>query len=182
MRSRTTYLETESPQDRERERRWSTRAADALRGFRPAPGAGTARHESLGPGSGGVEGGARTGDDGHGSTTFFIYVIGGYYPPNHQLVTGTDPLDSFEELAELLGQVIRPSVLAEYEKTGRIAPMCVDRCLICLDDYDPELDLRLLACRHVFHRDCLDRWLETGRNNCPACRSQPRHDPNPSSA
>ena len=68
----------------------------------------------------------------------------GYYPPNHQLVIGTDPLDSFEELAELLGQVkpptatkedidnsglevIRSSVLVEYEKVGRIAPMCVDR-------------------------------------------------------
>ncbi|KAI9451124.1 hypothetical protein BJY52DRAFT_130832 [Lactarius psammicola] len=195
---------TESPRDRERERRWSTRAADALRGFRPAPGPGTTRHESSGPGSGGGESGARTGDDGHGSTTFFIYVIGGYYPPNHQLVVGTDPLDSFEELAELLGQVkpptaskedidnsglevIRPSVLAEYEKIGRIAPMCVDRCLICLEDYNPNEDLRLLSCRHVFHRDCVDRWLETGRNNCPACRSQgvttnPGPIPIPSSA
>ena len=72
-------MATESPRDRERERRWSTRAADALRGFRPAPGSGTARHESLGPGSGGIEGGARTGDDVHGSTTFFIYVIGGTF-------------------------------------------------------------------------------------------------------
>ena len=60
---------------------------------------------------------------------------------------GTDPLDSFEELAELLGQakpqtaskeeidnsgleVIRMSSLAEYEKAGRVAPMCVDR--VCL--------------------------------------------------
>ena len=68
----------------------------------------------------------------------------GYYPPNHQLVIGTDPLDSFEELAELLGQakpqtaskedidnsgleVIRMSALAEYETAGRVAPMCVDR-------------------------------------------------------
>jgi hypothetical protein len=68
----------------------------------------------------------------------------GYYPPTHQLVTGTDPLDSFEELAELLGQakpqtaskedidnsgleVIRVGSLAEYEKIGRVAPMCVDR-------------------------------------------------------
>jgi hypothetical protein len=182
----------ETPRDRERERRWSTRAADALRGFRPTPAPasapGTARHESPGTGSGG-ESSARTSDDGHGSTTFFIYVIGGYYPPNHQLVIGTDPLDSFEELAELLGQVkpptatkedidnsgleiIRSGVLVEYEKIGRIAPMCVDRCLICLEDYDPEEDLRLLTCRHVFHRDCVDRWLETGRNNCPACRSQ----------
>lgn len=68
----------------------------------------------------------------------------GYYPPTHQLVTGTDPLESFEELAELLGQakpqtvskedidnsgleVIRMSMLTEYEKIGRVAPMCVDR-------------------------------------------------------
>ena len=68
----------------------------------------------------------------------------GYYPPNHQLVIGTDPLDSFEELAELLGQakpqtvsredidnsgleVIRMNSLAAYEKAGRVAPMCVDR-------------------------------------------------------
>ncbi|KAI0265606.1 hypothetical protein BC834DRAFT_167967 [Gloeopeniophorella convolvens] len=127
----------------------------------------------------------------HGSTTFFIYVIGGYYPPNHQLVIGTDPLASFDELAELLGhakpptatkedieqsglEVIRAAVLAEYERAGRVAPMCVDRCLICLDEYGAEEDLRLLGCRHVFHKECVDRWLETGRNNCPACRSQVR--------
>jgi hypothetical protein len=70
--------------------------------------------------------------------------MSGYYPPNHQPVIGTDPLEPFEEPAELLGQakpqtaskedidnsgleVIRMNVLAEYEKTGRVAPMCVDR-------------------------------------------------------
>lgn len=179
---------TETSRDRDRERRWSTRAADTFRGLRPAHGSGSASHE--GSGSSGNEGGdARASDDGHGSTTFFIYVIGGYYPPNHQLVIGTDPLDSFEELAELLGQakpqtvskedidnsgleVIRMSTLPEYEKVGRVAPMCVDRCLICLEDYDSEEDLRLLSCRHAFHKECVDRWLETGRNNCPACRTQ----------
>jgi hypothetical protein len=74
----------------------------------------------------------------------YILIKTGYYPPNHQLVIGTDPLDSFEELAELLGhakpqtaskedidnsglEVIRVSALAEYEKIGRVAPMCVDR-------------------------------------------------------
>jgi hypothetical protein len=58
-------------------------------------------------------------------------------------VIGTDPFDSFEELVEMLGQVklptaskedidnsglevIRSGVLTEYEKVGRIAPMCVD--------------------------------------------------------
>ncbi|KAF8267366.1 hypothetical protein EI94DRAFT_1701062 [Lactarius quietus] len=70
---------TESPRDRERERRWSTCAADTLRGFRPAPGPGSAQHESLGLGSGSVKGGAQTGNGGYRSTRFFIYVIGGYY-------------------------------------------------------------------------------------------------------
>ena len=156
----------ETSRDRERERRWSTRAADAFRGLRPMHGSGPTSREASG--SSGTEGGdMRANDDGHGSTTFFIYVIGGksqmiclllcyavwlwnltyqigYYPPNHQLVIGTDPLDSFEELAELLGQakpqtvskedidnsgleVIRMSALPEYENNGRVAPMCVDR-------------------------------------------------------
>jgi len=126
-----------------------------------------------------------------GSRTFLIYVIGGYYPPDHQIITGGN-LDSFEalwELAELLGQVkpptvskeeidksglelIKASVLEEYEKQGRVASNCIDRCLICLDDYTPEDDLRVLTCKHTFHQDCVDRWLETGRNNCPACRSK----------
>ena len=68
---------SESPRDRERERRWSARAADAFRGLRPAVhGSGATGRE--GSGSNGSEGvGTRASDDGHGSTTFFIYVIGG---------------------------------------------------------------------------------------------------------
>ncbi|KAH9028686.1 hypothetical protein EDB85DRAFT_2147777 [Lactarius pseudohatsudake] len=56
-------------------------------------------------------GGARTCDDGHGSTMFF--VIGEYYSPNHQLVVGTDQVDSFEELAEPPGQVKLPTATKE---------------------------------------------------------------------
>lgn len=45
------------------------------------------------------------------------------------------------------------------------------QCLICLDDYEEEDDVRLLSCKHAFHKNCVDHWLKTGRNNCPACRS-----------
>lgn len=44
--------------------------------------------------------------------------------------------------------------------------------MICLDDYDPEDDLRVMSCKHFFHQTCVDRWLQTGRNNCPACRTK----------
>ena len=48
------------------------------------------------------------------------------------------------------------------------------QCLICLDDYQPEEDIRVMSCRHAFHQTCVDEWLQTGRNNCPACRTTVR--------
>ncbi|KAI6041438.1 hypothetical protein EDC04DRAFT_2669627 [Pisolithus marmoratus] len=125
------------------------------------------------------------------SQTLLIYVIGGFSSNDHHIIMGGN-LDSFEalwELAEFLGQVkpptasrediersglevIQSSSLEEYEKTERISSNCVERCLICLEDYTPEEHIRVLTCKHAFHQACVDRWLETGRNNCPACRSK----------
>ncbi|KAI0655491.1 hypothetical protein C8Q70DRAFT_433817 [Cubamyces menziesii] len=160
-----------------RGRSWQSRAATALRNLRPGRRNGSRNRQTT---------------EGAGSRTFLIYVIGGYYPPNHHMVTGPDNLDSYEalwELAELLGQVkpqvatwedieksdlqtVKFSQLEKYEREGKVASNCVDRCLICLDDYQPEDDVRLMHCRHAFHKDCVDKWLQVGRNNCPACRSK----------
>ncbi|KAH9891952.1 hypothetical protein C8Q73DRAFT_701740 [Cubamyces lactineus] len=160
-----------------RGRSWQSRAATALRNLRPGRRNGSRNRQTT---------------ESTGSRTFLIYVIGGYYPPNHHMVTGPDNLDSYEalwELAELLGQVkpqvatwedieksdlqtVKFSQLEKYEREGRVASNCVDRCLICLDDYQPEDDVRLMHCRHAFHKDCVDKWLQVGRNNCPACRSK----------
>lgn len=128
-----------------------------------------------------------------GSRTFLIFVIGGYYPPGHSMVVGgPDTLNSFEallELTELLGQVksstasredieksgleiIKASALSALEEEGKVTSNCVDRCLICLDDYEEDDNIRLMSCRHGFHKACVDRWLETGKNSCPACRSK----------
>lgn len=48
------------------------------------------------------------------------------------------------------------------------------QCLVCLDDYEPEQELRVMKCRHAFHKECVDKWLTVGRNNCPACRTKVR--------
>jgi hypothetical protein len=180
--SNTTSQE-QNGQPSARGRTWQSRAANAIRNLRPSRrNADTASPQP---------------QEAPGSRTFLIYVIGGYYPPDHQIITGGN-LDSFEalwELAELLGQVkpqtvskedieksgletIKASMLEEYEKQGRVSSNCIDRCLICLDDYNPADDLRVLTCKHTFHQGCVDRWLETGRNNCPACRSKGVGDEN----
>lgn len=164
----------QSPQPRT----WQNRAFDAFRNLTRARQSGIASASAV------------TGET-LASQTLLIYVIGGFSSDDHHVIMGGN-LDSFEalwELAEFLGQVkpptasrediersglevIQSSSLEEYEKTGRIANNCIERCLICLEDYTPEEHIRVLTCKHAFHQACVDRWLETGRNNCPACRSK----------
>ncbi|KAF7293194.1 RING finger protein [Mycena chlorophos] len=121
------------------------------------------------------------------SRTFLIYVIGGFYPPHHALLTSGGTPESFEALLEL-GELLhlRPptaskadiaraglAVVRREELAGlSVTASCTEKCLICLDDYADDDPIRVLGCRHAFHQGCVDKWLETGRNNCPACRTR----------
>jgi hypothetical protein len=82
------------------------------------------------------------------------------------------PVASQEEIENSGLQIIRSSDIAQLSEEGKVASNCIDRCLICLDDYDPEDDLRVMTCKHFFHKTCVDKWLQIGRNNCPACRTK----------
>jgi len=42
-------------------------------------------------------------------------------------------------------------------------------CVICLLDYTPKDCLRILSCRHHFHRECIDQWLVRNKT-CVTCR------------
>ncbi|XP_012845423.1 PREDICTED: putative RING-H2 finger protein ATL12 [Erythranthe guttata] len=49
-------------------------------------------------------------------------------------------------------------------------------CAVCLAQFDGTDVLRMLPkCKHAFHIDCIDRWLEK-RDTCPLCRC--RAEPN----
>jgi Ring finger domain len=42
-------------------------------------------------------------------------------------------------------------------------------CTICLSEYEPDEDLRLLKCGHHMHKACCDTWLLQKRH-CPLCK------------
>uniref|UniRef100_A0ACD5Y0N4 Uncharacterized protein n=1 Tax=Avena sativa TaxID=4498 RepID=A0ACD5Y0N4_AVESA len=45
-------------------------------------------------------------------------------------------------------------------------------CAVCLGDFRGAARVRRpRACRHVFHRGCLDRWAAHGHRTCPLCRA-----------
>ncbi|CAA2949638.1 E3 ubiquitin-protein ligase RHA2A-like [Olea europaea var. sylvestris] len=43
-------------------------------------------------------------------------------------------------------------------------------CVVCLNQLGKGDHVRKLACRHVFHKECFDGWLEHLNFNCPLCR------------
>nr|XP_009758907.1 PREDICTED: RING-H2 zinc finger protein RHA4a-like [Nicotiana sylvestris]XP_016496638.1 PREDICTED: RING-H2 zinc finger protein RHA4a-like [Nicotiana tabacum] len=48
----------------------------------------------------------------------------------------------------------------------------VKGCSICLESMELEDEVReLITCTHVFHRGCLDTWVNDGHVTCPLCRS-----------
>ncbi|XAR52466.1 Ubiquitin--protein ligase [Bertholletia excelsa] len=44
-------------------------------------------------------------------------------------------------------------------------------CVVCLNGLREGERVRRLACRHVFHKECFDGWLDHLNFNCPLCRS-----------
>lgn len=44
-----------------------------------------------------------------------------------------------------------------------------DNCAVCIEGYKPNDVVRVLPCRHLFHKSCVDPWLLDHRT-CPMCK------------
>lgn len=45
-------------------------------------------------------------------------------------------------------------------------------CAVCLFEFSEEEEIRCLKnCRHIFHRNCVDRWIDLDQKTCPLCRT-----------
>jgi hypothetical protein len=46
-----------------------------------------------------------------------------------------------------------------------------DTCSVCIDKFVPDDTCRELVCQHLFHKDCIDHWLDDNIS-CPVCRTE----------
>ncbi|KAI4328821.1 hypothetical protein L6164_021147 [Bauhinia variegata] len=47
-----------------------------------------------------------------------------------------------------------------------------ESCAVCLYEFEGDEEIRCLTnCKHIFHRACLDRWLDHDQKTCPLCRT-----------
>ncbi|EEF28485.1 probable E3 ubiquitin-protein ligase XERICO [Ricinus communis] len=44
-------------------------------------------------------------------------------------------------------------------------------CSVCLTRFEPESEINCLSCGHLFHKVCLEKWLDYWNVTCPLCRS-----------
>ncbi|KAJ0974458.1 hypothetical protein J5N97_016423 [Dioscorea zingiberensis] len=46
-------------------------------------------------------------------------------------------------------------------------------CAVCLGSLEESDEVRELGnCKHAFHKECIDKWVDLGHLSCPLCRSQ----------
>jgi hypothetical protein len=43
-------------------------------------------------------------------------------------------------------------------------------CSICLQDFEPNQEVNLMKCNHIFHKGCIDEWFRIKRK-CPLCNN-----------
>ncbi|XP_014217227.1 E3 ubiquitin-protein ligase RNF181 [Copidosoma floridanum] len=45
------------------------------------------------------------------------------------------------------------------------------QCPVCLKEFEKGITAKLMPCKHTFHKECIEPWLEK-TNSCPLCRHE----------
>jgi hypothetical protein len=80
------------------------------------------------------------------------------------------PTDSFA--VQALDAASPPTLYKKLEADGDSPPdqsgPAVE-CVICLEMFGDQSMVRRLQCHHVFHADCINKWLLKRHYTCPLC-------------
>lgn len=82
-------------------------------------------------------------------------------------------LHSKERVSRRLAELARKAVARIPVKTlhpgDKETAAELDQCAICIEPFRPLDSIRILPCRHYFHKLCIDPWLLEQRS-CPMCK------------
>ncbi|XP_021906286.1 E3 ubiquitin-protein ligase RHA1B [Carica papaya] len=86
------------------------------------------------------------------------------WPENPTRMPDTPPVSA------LLIREILPVI--KFEDLTGISGDPPESCAVCLYEFEGGEEIRWLRnCRHIFHRACLDRWMDHDQKTCPLCRT-----------
>lgn len=80
-----------------------------------------------------------------------------------------------------LGLILPASRFLDLDMINSCYGEVEETCSICLVEFEKEdVVCQLPRCKHVFHMDCIEKWLERCQFTCPLCRSLLIHRTAPS--
>ncbi|MQM00233.1 hypothetical protein Taro_032969 [Colocasia esculenta] len=65
----------------------------------------------------------------------------------------------------------QPALPPGEQQQPQPQPRPAVECAFCLSAVEGGQEVRELRCAHLFHRECLDRWLCHRQRTCPLCRN-----------
>ncbi|KAJ7962430.1 E3 ubiquitin-protein ligase RHA1B [Quillaja saponaria] len=75
-------------------------------------------------------------------------------------------------ISALLIREFLPVIKYEDLAVSAVAGDLPESCAVCLYEFEGGEEIRWLTnCKHIFHRDCLDRWMDHDQKTCPLCRT-----------
>lgn len=70
-----------------------------------------------------------------------------------------------------LSNILPPAYLSKLETVEYMAKDGVNaECVICLDSFEDEEKVLELPCKHLYHEDCIRKWLIERKKICPICK------------
>merc|ERR1712118_525128 len=79
--------------------------------------------------------------------------------------------EDYEMLCKL-DQNVKPRTVdleSNHFKTAGSNLFLGQTCSICLAPFEKSDDVNVLLCGHLFHRDCISKWLGEHSRACPLC-------------
>ena len=73
-----------------------------------------------------------------------------------------------EQVQELVPEYMASDLIRLDEESHHHSP---EMCSICLDEYSPDEMVAELPCGHIFHSDCISKWLTERSSTCPLCKT-----------
>lgn len=63
---------------------------------------------------------------------------------------------------KVYAKILDKSVVIPYDPGINVYPQRI--CIICLKDFADKEAVRVLGCRHIFHKECIETWIKSRLN------------------
>jgi len=85
---------------------------------------------------------------------------------------------TYERLLQLDENAVKKGMTEEQIKNFKVNLYVksldgLGSCVVCMEEYETGGYLRKLSCKHQFHKECIDKWLED-HITCPTCKKELR--------